>query len=369
MPDVELVNVTKKYGKQVALDNISLKIKNGEYTVICGPTGAGKTTLLLLLAGLIKPDSGEIYFDGELVNNKLPEDRNVGLMFETFALFPHLNVIRNVTYGPWVRGRNVEHAYESGKEILEMMHLSGWEKALPDELSGGMKQRVSLARALIAESKILLLDEPFGALDAKIKMELRYEMKNLATSLKITAIHATYDIEESMMMADKVVVMNKGKVEQIGTPVEIYENPATLFVANYITEANFLEGILIKKEKNQSLVDLSVGKKIFATSTSIPLNERVAVFIRSEDFDIIPLNKYEEVEGLVGKITDIIFMGGFSRFEVELEDSDILFVIKKLGDVFKNYKEGQGVKLTYPVSRAHLYPLEPGVSIEQMISF
>ena len=368
MPDVELVNVTKKYGKQLALDNISLKIKDGEYTVICGPTGAGKTTLLLLLAGLIKPDSGEIYFDGELVNDKLPEDRNVGLMFETFALFPHLNVIRNVTYGPWVRGKNLEHAFESGKEILELMHLSGWETAYPDELSGGMRQRVSLARALVAESKILLLDEPFGALDAKIKMELRYEMKNLATSLRLTAIHATYDVEESMMMADKVVIINKGKIEQVGTPMEIYEHPATMFVANYITEANFLEGVLISKEKDKSVVELSFGEKIVTAPSNIPLNERVAVFIRSEDFNLIPLNKYEEAEGLVGKIADLVFMGGFSRFEIELEETDTLIVVKKLGDIFKNYKEGQRVRLIYPTARAYLYKLQSGISLNQAIS-
>ncbi|MGQ4914943.1 MAG: ABC transporter ATP-binding protein, partial [Candidatus Asgardarchaeia archaeon] len=192
MVDVEFINVTKKYGDVIAIKNISFKIEDGEYVVLCGPTGAGKTTLLYLIAGLVKPDSGEILFNGQPINDVPPEERSVGFMFETFALFPHLNVMKNVTYGPWVRGVLSGDTIASAKEILELMHLAGWENAYPHELSGGMKQRVALARALVAEAKVLLLDEPFGALDAKIKMELRYEMRKLADSLKFTAVHATH---------------------------------------------------------------------------------------------------------------------------------------------------------------------------------
>jgi len=369
MVDVEFINVTKKYGDVIAIKNVSFKIEDGEYVVLCGPTGAGKTTLLYLIAGLVKPDSGEILFNGQPINDVPPEERSVGFMFETFALFPHLNVMKNVTYGPWVRGVLSGDTIASAKEILELMHLAGWENAYPHELSGGMKQRVALARALVAEAKVLLLDEPFGALDAKIKMELRYEMRKLADSLKFTAVHATHDIEEALMLADKIIVLNEGKVEQIGTPVEVYEDPKSIFVANYMSEANFIEGRLIKKTAEYSIIDTKLDRNIRARPTDIHIDERVAVFIRSEDIDITPKKPQTKVNVFRGVVKDITFMGGFSRFEVELEESDTLLVIRKLGDVFKRFKEKQKVYVSFNPARAKPFLLEPGVTLANIINF
>jgi ABC-type Fe3+/spermidine/putrescine transport system ATPase subunit len=218
MPEVRVVNVSKKFGKIIAVDNVSVTIKDKEYFSLLGPSGCGKTTLLRLIAGLIEPDSGEIYIGGKLVNDVPPEDRDIGFVFQTFALFPHMTAWNNVTYGPKVKGFDMAEATTIGHEVLEMVKLHERLDAYPNELSGGMMQRIAVARALAAGARLLLMDEPLGQLDAKVRNEIRYEIRRMATDLGLTGIHVTHDQSEAMAISDRIAVMRKGKILQVGTP-------------------------------------------------------------------------------------------------------------------------------------------------------
>jgi ABC-type Fe3+/spermidine/putrescine transport system ATPase subunit len=256
MPDVRIENVTKRFGKLLAVNNVSLHVHDKEYFALLGPSGCGKTTLLRLIAGLIKPDEGEIYIGDRLVNDVPPEDRDVGFVFQTFALFPHMNAWNNVTYGPRVKGFNMKEASTIGHEVLEMVKLHERIDAFPSELSGGMMQRIAVARALAAGAKLLLLDEPLGQLDAKVRNDLRYDIRRMTKDLGLTAIHVTHDQSEAMAISDRIAVMKKGAVKQVGAPSELYMAPQNIFVANFIGESNFLEGYMTDVGSKEMTIEL-----------------------------------------------------------------------------------------------------------------
>ena len=281
MPDVRIVNVTKKYGKIYALDNISLTIHDREYFSLLGPSGCGKTTLLRLIAGLIEPDSGEIYIGDKRVDNVPPEDRDIGFVFQTFALFPHMTAWGNVLYGPKVKNYDAKQADTIGHEVLEMVKLNERLDAYPSELSGGMMQRIAVARALAAGAKTLLLNEPLCQLDAKVRNEIRYEIRRMAKDLKLTAIHVTHDQAEAMSISDRIAVLKKGKIVQIGTPQDLYMSPNSLFVAHFIGESNLLEGY-ISHADGFSEVELRGGLKVKCLNSGIKEDERIILAIRPE---------------------------------------------------------------------------------------
>ena len=231
--------------------------------LLLGPSGCGKTTLLRLIAGLIEPDSGEIYIGDRRVDKVPPEDRDIGFVFQTFALFPHMTAWSNVIYGPKVKNFDAKQAETIGHEVLELVKLNERLNAYPSELSGGMMQRIAVARALAAGAKTLLLDEPLGQLDAKVRNEIRYEIRRMAKDLKLTAIHVTHDQAEAMSISDRIAVMKKGKIVQVGTSQELYMHPNSLFVAHFIGESNFLEGY-ITKANGQSEIELRQGLKVKA---------------------------------------------------------------------------------------------------------
>src|SRR5512135_25177 len=264
MPEVRVVNLTKKFGNISAIDNVTLTIHDREYFSLLGPSGCGKTTLLRLIAGLIDPDSGEIYIGDRLVNDVPPEDRDIGFVFQTFALFPHMTAWNNVTYGPKVKGFDMKQATTIGHEVLELVKLNERLDAYPNELSGGMMQRIAVARALAAGAKTLLLDEPLGQLDAKVRNEIRYEIRKMAKDLNLTAIHVTHDQSEAMSISDRIAVMKKGKIVQIGTPQELYLKPNSLFVAHFIGESNFMEGTVTRTNSGQLEIELRGGFKVQA---------------------------------------------------------------------------------------------------------
>ena len=225
MPNIRVVNLTKKFGNVTALDNINLEVHDQEYFSLLGPSGCGKTTLLRLIAGLIEPTAGEIWIGDRRVDDVPPEERDIGFVFQTFALFPHMSVWDNVLYGPKVKNFNLKEAETIGDEVLELVKLHERLDAYPSELSGGMMQRIAVARALAAGAKTLLLDEPLGQLDAKVRNEIRYEIRKMAKDLKLTAIHVTHDQSEAMSISDRIAVMKKGKIVQVGAPQELYINP------------------------------------------------------------------------------------------------------------------------------------------------
>jgi len=353
VPDVRVVNVSKKFGKIVALDNVSLHIHEKEYFSLLGPSGCGKTTLLRLIAGLIQPDEGEIYIGERLANNVPPEDRDIGFVFQTFALFPHMNVWDNVIYGPRVKGFDMKKAGTIGHEVLEMVKLHERLDAFPNELSGGMMQRTAVARALAAGAKLLLLDEPLGQLDAKVRNELRYDIKRMVKDLELTAIHVTHDQAEAMSISDRIAVMKKGKVQQVGTPEELYMSPQSVFVANFIGESNFLEGYVSTMSGKETSIELRGNAKVHATNGDLKRGERVVLAIRPETFTI-ERGAREGDNAISGSVEGMVFEGTNIRYEVRLENQDLILIVKPsmMGEWFNI---GEKVTVSFQREKAHVF--------------
>src|SRR3990170_249773 len=354
MSEVRVENVTKRFDKNiVAVDNVSVQIKDKEYFALLGPSGCGKTTLLRLIAGLIQPNEGNIYIDGKLVNDVPPEDRGVGFVFQTYALFPHMDVWDNVTYGPRVKAWSTEQSNKIGREMLEMVRLYERLKAFPQELSGGMMQRVAVARALSAGSRLLLLDEPLGALDAKIRFELRTEIRKLVQDLGLTAIHVTHDQSEAMAISDRIAVMRKGKILQVGTPQELYMNPKEIFVANFVGESNFLEGYVEAVTDKGSVLELRGNLHVKVSDKSRSSGEKVVLAVRPEALD---LNKgHKKVENaLLGRIESVKFEGTTTRYDVRLENEDLVVVTRpSLAGEWLNADEK--VTISFPPEKSFVF--------------
>ncbi|MEM2971052.1 MAG: ABC transporter ATP-binding protein [Candidatus Bathyarchaeia archaeon] len=353
MPDVHIVNVTKKFGKIIAVDNVSLHIHDKEYFSLLGPSGCGKTTLLRLIAGLIQPDEGEIYIGDRLVNDVPPEDRDIGFVFQTFALFPHMNSWDNVIYGPRVKGFNSERAETIGHEVLEMVRLHERLDAFPNELSGGMMQRIAVARALAAGAKLLLLDEPLGHLDAKVRTELRYEIRRMAKDLGLTAIHVTHDQSEALAISDRIAVMKKGKVVQVGTPQELYMKPATIFVANFIGESNFLVGYVSNVNNGEATIELRSGIKVQTANKNVKVGERIVLALRPETL-IVGKGAKKGKNAILGTVERVAFEGTNVRYEIRLENQDVIVVVKpSLTEDWINV--GEKVTVSFPPEKAHMF--------------
>ncbi|MCX8152981.1 MAG: ABC transporter ATP-binding protein [Candidatus Bathyarchaeota archaeon] len=364
MPEVRVVNLTKKFGNIVALDNVNLVIHDKEYFSLLGPSGCGKTTLLRLIAGLIEPDSGEIYIGGRRVDNVPPEDREIGFVFQTFALFPHMTVWENVNYGPRVKNFDLKAAGTIGHEVLELVKLHERLNAYPNELSGGMMQRIAVARALAAGAKTLLLDEPLGQLDAKVRNEIRYEMRRMAKDLNLTAIHVTHDQAEAMSISDRIAVMKKGKIVQVGTPQELYMKPNSLFVAYFIGESNFLEGSVMEVKDRELLIELRGGDKVKVLGEGLKKGERAVVAVRPEVFMTRQKTQSENV--LKGVVEKISFEGTFVRYEIKLKSDDSLIVIRP--SLTENWFDvGASITLSFEPEKAHVFPY-PETSLAEELS-
>jgi iron(III) transport system ATP-binding protein len=239
---IEFVDVVKCYGQVTAVDTINFSISRGELVTFLGPSGCGKTTSLRLIAGLELPTSGTVRIAGQDVSTRAAPDRNVGMVFQSYALFPHMSVIENVAYGPTIRGGDKKLAIERGHEILTMLGLEGLGKRLPSELSGGQQQRVAVARAIVQQPDVLLFDEPLSNVDAKLRRRVREEIRDLQRRFNLTAVYVTHDQEEALAVSDRIIVMSNGKIAQIGTPQELYDSPGSRFVADFIGDANLIEG-------------------------------------------------------------------------------------------------------------------------------
>lgn len=353
MPDVRIENVTKRFGKLVAVDNVDLHVQDKEYFSLLGPSGCGKTTLLRLIAGLIVPDKGEIYIGDRLVNGVPPEDRDIGFVFQTFALFPHMNVWDNVIYGPKVKGYDMKKAGTIGDEVLEMVRLHERSKALPNELSGGMMQRIAVARALAAGAKLLLLDEPLGQLDAKVRNELRYDIRKMTKDLELTAIHVTHDQSEAMAISDRIAVMKKGRIKQVGTPSELYMSPQNVFVANFIGESNFLEGYVADKIGKETLIELRGGIQVQVVGNEVKKGERVVLAIRPEAF-VIQKGTNKPKNSISGTVERVTFEGTNIRYEIVMENEDRIVIVKP--SMFEEWsKLNEKVSVSFPSEKTHVF--------------
>jgi len=338
MPEIEIKKLKKIYksaDKEVtALDDVNLKIKSGAYNTLLGPSGCGKTTLLRSIAGLLTPTAGEILFDGENVENLSVQDRHIGFVFQHFAIFPHLDVWHNVAYGPIIQGWSDEEIEKSVKSNLKRVGLSDRPHAMPGELSGGMKQRLGLARALSTNSKILLLDEPLSALDAKIGEFLRYELRRIAKKHGITAIHVTHNQEEAMTISDNIILMKHGRIIQTGSPEEIYEEPNSIFAANFIGKCNFFSG------RRTSAHKIECGDKKITVDDDGDFKDAV-VGIRPEK---IHLEKESKTNLFSGTIELVNFMGHFYEYQIR-SGKDLVWAYKqfKEDDIKEEFKLGDQV--------------------------
>lgn len=355
--DVELKNVTKQFpgrGGEApvkAVDNISLQIKNGEFFALLGPSGCGKTTTLRMIAGFEQTSMGEILIQGVPVQHVPPFHRPVNTVFQDYALFPHMNALQNVMFGLEMERIAKAEAKKRALDALEMVRLPNVASRKPHQLSGGQQQRVALARALVKNPTVLLLDEPLGALDLKLRKEMQYELKSMQRDLGITFIFVTHDQEEALTMADRIAVMHGGHVLQIGTPEQIYEEPHTRFVADFIGETNFIRGKLVDKADGRAHVELSDGQKVGATldDPDMAIGAHVTVAIRPEKVALIPAEgMVNPVEGpevsaeylltqlraqpntvvLTGSLDHSVYIGTDMRHYVRLGQTDIEMVVR-----------------------------------------
>jgi len=358
MPEVRLEKLTKQYGKTTALKDLSLTIKDGEYFALIGPIGSGKTTTLMLLAGLTEPDEGEIYFNGKSMKEVPPEDRGVGFVFETFALFPHMSVWDNISYGPRVKGEKQGSTNKVAEEMLQMVLLEDRPDALPDELSGGMKQRVALARALTSGSTILLLDEPLAALDAKIRTALAHDLRRIVKELRLTAIHVTNSVEEAMLIADRIAILHAGVLEQAGTPRELYEIPKSVFVMDFMGDANLFNGAVVRAGEGDVEVRTQEGFVFRSSRGGLKEGSKVGVVVRAEDADILENDSSEPQNRLKGIVKEKMFLLGSMKYLIELENGREMVVEIPSMASRKAWEAGDSVTLAFPKDKVFTFPLE-----------
>jgi len=339
---IEFRGVSRVFGEVRAVDDVSFAIEPGEFFAMLGPSGSGKTSCLRLVAGFDAPDRGQVLLDGQDVSNVPPYERNVNTVFQDYALFPHMTVLANVAYGPRVRGVKPAERAERAREMLELVQLAPLGERRPAQLSGGQRQRVALARALINHPKVLLLDEPLGALDLKLREEMQIELKSLQKKLGITFVYVTHDQGEALSMADRVAVFNKGRIEQLAAPRELYTRPRTEFVARFVGSANVASAALA-----QSLVNAAQPFAIRA--------ENIALLAES---DAVPVNTLSAA----GAVVAVQYHGAVSRWQVQLDAGEVwsALVTEEDARTLNGLAVGSRVKLSWPGDAA--VPLADAVS-------
>ena len=297
---IDLEHISKSYDGELILDDLNLYIKENEFLTLLGPSGCGKTTTLRILGGFATPDTGHVIFDGQDITKLPPNKRQLNTVFQKYALFTHMTISENIAFGLKIKKKSKSYIQDKIKYALKLVNLEGYENRMPDSLSGGQQQRIAIARAIVNEPKVLLLDEPLGALDLKLRQDMQYELIRLKNELGITFIYVTHDQEEALTMSDTIVVMNKGYIQQIGTPVDIYNEPTNAFVADFIGESNIIDGVMIRDRLVRIL-----GAEFVCVDEGFGENMPVDVVIRPEDVVLTPPSQGE----LKGVVTDIIFKG------------------------------------------------------------
>ena len=326
---LELKNIALSFDGEKILDGINLDIKDKEFITFLGPSGCGKTTTLRIIAGFLEPDEGDVIFENNKINGVPAYKRQVNTIFQRYALFPHLNVYENVAFGLRVKKMKEKEIKEKVEEMLKLVNLTGLEKRSIDKLSGGQQQRVAIARAIANHPKVLLLDEPLAALDLKLRKDMQKELKKIQQQLGITFIFVTHDQEEALTMSDRVVVMDAGKIQQIGTPQDIYNEPINAFVADFIGESNILDGKMLK----DYFVEFS-GAKFECLDKGFETNELVDVVVRPEDVDIVPVEKGQ----LTGVVTSVAFSG--VHYEIIVDIGGFKWMIQTTDEHFVDDKVG-----------------------------
>jgi spermidine/putrescine transport system ATP-binding protein len=343
--EVELQCVTKRFGDVTAVEAVSLSVPRGEFLTLLGPSGCGKTTLLRMIAGFESPDAGSVILGNQDVTDLPPYRRDVTTVFQHYALFPHMNVFDNVAFGLELKRIAADEIKRRVAETLQMVRLTGLDKRQPSELSGGQQQRVALARAIVLEPRVLLLDEPLAALDLKLRKQMQLELKSLQRRLGISFIYVTHDQEEALTMSDRIVVMNAGRVEQIGRAEEIYERPATEFVAGFIGVSNIIEGVVHSISNHGSIV--SVGDaRIAVPSDGLAAGQRVRLLIRPEKISISSEGSQQNVSGV---IESAVYLGESTQWRVAIDGEQRITVLEQNKQAFRpvDSRIGQTVFLAW----------------------
>jgi len=352
--DIELVDVVKSFKETVAVDHVSLEIPRGAFYSLLGPSGCGKTTTLRIIAGLESPDSGDVRLRGERVNDVPPFRRNLGMVFQGLALFPHLNVFNNVAYGLRIRRRGPSEIRRKVKDYLALVGLAGLERRRIPQLSGGQQQRVALARALVTEPPVILLDEPLGALDLKLRIQMQLELKRIHRQVGTTFVFVTHDQGEAMAMSDRVAVMSGGKVEQEGTPEEIYYRPKTAFVADFIGETNLLEGIA-----DRGAVRLAGDLELAALpDLGLPEGERVFVSLRPEAIALEAGAANRQVRW-TGDVEETVFRGTNALVTVRLAEG-LRLVAQVNGTSGTRFPLGSRIDVGFDLESVRMFPVTRG---------
>jgi len=356
MSSVELKSIVKKYGEVTAVASIDLSVESGEFVTLLGPSGCGKTTTLRMVAGFIRPTSGTLSIGDVDMTGVPPHQRTVGLVFQNYALFPHMTVRKNVEFGLKMQKVLTSERGPRVQEALELVQLEALGERMPGELSGGQQQRVALARALVIRPDVLLLDEPFGALDKQLRDHMRVELRELQQKLKISTLFVTHDQDEALSMSDRIVVMSEGEVSQVGKPTEIYEKPQTRFVADFIGRSNILLGKLENKGKTINAEGLTLPNK----ENVIGGAEGVSVMIRPE---CVKITKSESKAtsasvDVKGKITASIYLGSIVQYSVQIIDGPNLVVTQNNtgSEDLQNLTVGDDVDVSFPDSAVYILP-------------
>ena len=322
---IEVRNLVKTYGDVYALKNVDLDIADGEYFVLLGPSGGGKTTLLRSIGGFIRPDSGTVQIKGKNVDNLPPDKRPTSMVFQGFALFPHMTVYENIGYGLKLRSVEKSIIHDRVIKMMDLVGLSGLSDRKPHELSGGQQQRVQLARALILENDVLLLDEPLSALDAQLRKDMCIELKRLQKTVGISFVHVTHNQEEAMSVADRIAIIADGEMVEQGSPKEIYSNPKKKFTAEFIGEKNILNGVVVDFNKSKILVNIKKDEiEVANNNYTIAKNQEISLSIKSESIQISKVSSSKSKgakNSITGKVTEITFLGQFIRYLVLLSNN------------------------------------------------
>ena len=338
MSEVVLKSITKKYGANTVVNSIDLTAENGKLISILGPSGCGKTTTLRMIAGFEKPDGGEIYFDGREVKDIPVNKRNIGMVFQSYALFPHMTVEQNVAYGLEQRKLPSSEINERVFEALKLVHMEDYAKRKPKQLSGGQQQRVALARALVIKPDVLLLDECLSALDKKLRVEMQIELRKILEQTGVTTFFVTHDQEEAMTLSDKIVVMNEGRIEQAGTPFEIYEKPSSRFAAGFLGKANFFEGKILSYDGNKAEIQTENGKFSIPVQNAVAGEEMLFV-VRPEKIHFVSDNS-----GIEGTIEHVAYSGNISSCSVNCNGKIIVCEVQN-SDLSGRPQKGDKVSL------------------------
>lgn len=327
---IDLVSVDKQFGETQVLENISLYIRKNEFLTLLGPSGCGKTTTLRIIGGFESPTNGRVMFDGEDITDLPPYKRQINTVFQKYALFPHMNIFDNIAFGLKIKKMSKKEIKDKVALMLKLVNLEGFEDRDIDSLSGGQQQRIAIARALVNEPKVLLLDEPLGALDLKLRKEMQLELKRIQKRVGITFVYVTHDQEEALTMSDTIVVMDKGRIQQIGTPTDIYNEPINRFVAKFIGESNIVDGVMNEDYK------VTFSNKIFqCVDKGFNPDELVDVVIRPEDLQIVSADK----GFLTGVVESVIFKG--VHYEMEVNDDGYIWTVHST--IMKNVGERVGM--------------------------